>query len=128
MSSSCSVRPSLRGSSCRYFASAMTRKSFMNSLGWKREAAERRSSAPIRGCPAEDEDEDERDDADRVERRSRGARSGGSRSRRRRPPRMPPEDEPVDLADVELGARAAVDARRAVEVDDADDRDERRRR
>ena len=27
------VRPSLFGSSCRYLASAMTRKSFMNSLG-----------------------------------------------------------------------------------------------
>ena len=32
------VRPSLRGSSCRYFASAMTRNTFMNSLGWKRNA------------------------------------------------------------------------------------------
>lgn len=28
-------RSSVRGSSCRYFASAMMRNSFMNSLGWK---------------------------------------------------------------------------------------------
>src|SRR5213078_776189 len=34
-------------------------------------------------------------------------------------------DEPVHLVHVLLGARAAVDARRAVEVDDADDGDER---